>query len=105
MIVSHPDNQLGVMTGSDVTFSVDAEGLRLSFSWQREDEDSPLTTDGRVIGTYTNTLTILDVKRDDAGLYACQVSNRAGRVWSDDAVLSIQLGKLDLHKWQSQVEH
>ena len=87
VITTHPESQMDVRQGSNITFSVDAEGLRLSFSWQRR--DAPFASEQLVMGLDTRSLTIFQVEFEDAGLYACEVSNRAGSVLSRDAVLTV----------------
>lgn len=89
VIVTHPDDLLDVLILSNITFSVDAEGLRLNFQWLRTDGDTLLTSLERIVGEDTSSLTIYKVELGDVGTYACEVYNGAGRVRSEDAVLTV----------------
>ena len=91
--MTQPVNSFDARRGSNVTFSVEATGLRLSYIWQHTDE-VPLTGD-RFIGVDSSELTIKDVALGDAGLYVCVVSNGAGSVRSEGAMLTIS--KFMLH--------
>ena len=86
--MAEPRDALGVEPGSNVTFSVDATGLRLRFLWQRVDE-TLLTDHTKYVGVATNMLTILSIRPEDAGLYVCVVSNAAGSVRSQGAILML----------------
>ena len=85
--MTQPVNAFDARRGSNVTFSVEATGLRLSYLWQHTDE-VPLTGD-RFIGVDSSELTIKDVALGDAGLYVCMVSNGAGSVRSEGVMLTI----------------
>ena len=84
--MTEPRDVLNAEEGSSVTFSVNATGLRLQFLWQRANE-TLLTDDPRFVGVATSTLTIHSVRPEDAGLYVCVVSNSAGSVRSQGAIL------------------
>ena len=88
VIMIEPESMLDVRSGSNVTLSVEAVGLHLLFSWQRNDGKS-LTSDPRVSGASTNRLTIQGVVVEDSGEYVCEVSNAAGTVRSKRAIISV----------------
>ncbi len=88
VIVVEPESMSDVRTRSTVTLSVDAEGLRLSFSWQRTGGRS-LADDPRIEGTDTSSLRIRGAEVADSGSYVCEVSNAAGTVRSREAIISV----------------
>ena len=83
VITSPPQNQtVGILTGDEsVTFTCLAEGEGLSYSWQRQGSQLPLST--------THTLVISGVREEDSGNYRCIVENRFGQVTSDYASLNV----------------
>lgn len=86
-IVTQPVDMFNVRRGSNVTFSVEAEGLRLKYLWQHADEFALIGD--KFVGVDTRELTIKDVNFGDAGLYVCVVSNAAGSVRSEGVMLSV----------------
>ena len=74
--MKHPTNQLNVVCGSQVTFTVaantDAEILTHQWQWNGANLDP--STAG-VSGVTTNTLTINNVQESNTGVYTCVVSN------------------------------
>ena len=94
MIVTHPSDHLEVTPGSSITFSVDAEGLRFNFQWLRTDGGSLPSDPQRVVGADTSSLTLYLVEVGDMGVYVCEVYNGAGRVRSEEAMLTVsKLGR------------
>lgn len=87
-ILADPEDLLDIRTGSNVTFTISAEGLRLTFAWQRTDNPL-LTSNPRFVGADTGSLTVYSVRFSDAGMYLCWVSNGAGSVSSMEAVLTV----------------
>ena len=88
VIIVHPESIFNISDKSMITLSLDAEGLRLSFSWQRTD-GRPLTGTPRIEGASTSLLRIRDVEEGDAGGYVCEVSNAAGTVRSREATITV----------------
>ena len=86
VITAQPNDQLFVVDGSGVQFSVTAEGVSLTFQWQKDSVD---ITDapGVVTGSDTNTLTIESAGQADEGEYSVVVSNGAGSDTSASASL------------------
>ena len=78
-----PQNVFSVIPGHNVTFSVTAVGVRLTYTWQLGD-GSPLPSDNRFI-TINETLIILDVMLTDSNSYRCVVTNAVGNVTSNSA--------------------
>ena len=89
MIVREPENQLDVTPGSNATYSVHAEGMRLSYVWERSGEGGLREDDHSIIGRNTSVLTVLEVTLADVGTYRCVVSNNAGSARSTAAILSL----------------
>ena len=88
-ILMNPEDVIGIELGSNVTFSIMADGIRFAYQWKRGD-DSPLpTNNSRFQGVTTRSLTILNVQLSDTGSYICVVSNAAGRVVSTEVMLTI----------------
>ena len=87
-ITQQPANQLNVVPGTEVWFTVAATGEDLAYKWQRDGAD--LLEEGGVSGTATNTLTITSVQKRDSGTYRCVVSNDAGETSSDPAELTLR---------------
>ena len=79
-ISQHPVSQT-VNAAQDVTFSITAAGLLLSYQWQKNGVDLPDKTQASLILTNTTVY--------DSGTYRCIVSNSAGSLTSNDAILGI----------------
>lgn len=74
--------------GTVASFAARATGSApLGYRWQRN--GLPLTNGGRISGDTTTNLLIADVQYGDAGNYTLVVSNLAGVVTSDVAVLTV----------------
>ena len=87
-MTDHPVDQVNIVPGSDVAFSVTATGTApLSYQWQKDGVD--LTDGGSITGATTATLTITGVMESDEGGYRCVVTNIAGTVTSDTATLTV----------------
>ncbi len=79
-ILVHPEHQTALV-GESVTFEVEATGLDLSFQWR---------LNGDAIEGATNpAFTIASVTEEDSGDYTVVVSNPAGSVESETAVLNV----------------
>ena len=92
-ITLHPKHRTAV-TGTKITFCVEAKGDDLTFQWQKDGED--LDDDHRIRGTDTNTLSIQSVQKSDKGCYRCLVKNAVGSKLSSESELSVR--KLHLLK-------
>ena len=78
---------LSVVAGTTAVFRVKATGGGLQFQWQKNHID--LCEDGRHCNTDTDTLSIVEVEKDDEGLYRCLVENNVGGQFSSEAFLTI----------------
>ena len=78
---------LSVVAGTTAVFTVYATGGGLQFQWQKNHID--LCEDGRYCNTDTNTLSIVEVEKDNEGLYRCLVVNDVGRQFSAEVLLTI----------------
>ena len=84
----HPVDQTNIAPGSDVSFSVTATGTApLSYQWQKDGVN--LTDGGSITGATTATLTITGVMESDEGGFRCVISNIAGMVTSNFAMLNV----------------
>ncbi len=64
-ILKHPSDQI-VLSGSQATFTITAEGTGLSYQWQKDGAD--------ISGATTGKLTVPAASLSDEGQYACIVS-------------------------------
>ncbi len=79
--------------GADVTFSVSAAGMSLSYAWTKG--GTPLMDGADYLGTATPTLTVRNIDVADEGTYACAVTDGCLVADSAPATLSvIQLGEI-----------
>ena len=63
-VTAHPVDQIDIVPGSDVSFSVTATGTApLSYQWKKGGED--LTDGGSITGATTATLSITGVMESD----------------------------------------
>jgi len=93
VIITHPQSQT-VNEGASVTFSVNASGNGLSYQWKK---------DGTVISGATQaSYTIGSVKSNNAGSYTVTVTNSAGSVTSDAAILTVTSKPIIITHPQSQ---
>ena len=86
-ITTQPVSQENISAGTNISFSVEAEGVNLSYQWRKDETN--LTDGGNISGATTNELSINSVTIDDAGNYDCVVTGDYGVETSDIAVLSI----------------
>ncbi len=86
-ITTQPVLQVDIIVGTDIIFSLEAEGSSLSYQWRKD--EVTLTDGGNISGSTTNELSISSVSFDDAGNYDCIVSGSCGEITSDYAMLSI----------------
>ena len=89
MIDVQPMVQVDVPEGDNVDFSVTATGVSLTYQWQKGEVDINDAA-GTYSGTKTDTLTVESVTNpDDEGSFRVVVSNNAGNVNSEPAMLSV----------------
>ena len=87
-MTAHPVDEIDIVPGSDVSFSVTATGTApLSYQWKKDGED--LTDEGSITGATTATLSITGVMESDEGGYRCVVTNIAGMDTSNNATLTV----------------
>lgn len=80
-ITTQPSSET-VIEGDDVSFSVVAAGdSPLSYQWKKDGVD--------IEGATTATLSLTDVQASDAGSYTVEVTNGAGSITSNAAVLTV----------------
>ena len=77
---------------TSVSLTCEADGAS-SYRWERESGDLP--TDST--GVHTNTLTLINLRPEDAGNYRCAAINGSGSSVSDYASVSIN-GKYSIEK-------
>ncbi|MCX6922649.1 MAG: immunoglobulin domain-containing protein [Verrucomicrobia bacterium] len=78
---------LTLAAGSKATFRVQAAGATpLTYQWRKDGGD--LTDGARITGVATDTLSLLGVQADDAGVYSIRVTNPFGTAM-DSAQLSL----------------
>ena len=83
IVITDPQDVVNVIPGHNVTFSMRATGLRLTYTWQQGD-GSTLPNNSRFI-TDNETLIIQDVMLSDPNSYRCVVTNSAGNATSNSA--------------------
>ena len=76
-----------MVAGDEAIFRVKATGIDLQFQWQKDRSD--LHEDSRYCDTDTDTLRIAEVKKGDNGRYRCLVMNVVGKMYSDEALLTV----------------
>ncbi len=81
VIVTDPDS-VTITSGATTTLSVSASGESLSYQWQKGGV--------AIAGATSATYTISSVSESDAGAYTVKVSNSAGSITSNTAVLTVQ---------------
>ena len=82
------------MAGNEAIFRVKATGEDLQFQWQKDRND--LHEDSRYCDTDTDTLRIIEVNKSDKGRYRCLVKNVVGKMYSDEAPLTVGELYIDL---------
>ncbi len=83
VIVSHPESQSATQ-GEVVTFSIVATGGSLVYQWQRDGIDIPGASN-------TSFTTPPIMQGDDGAVFRVTVSNSAGSVTSDQAILIVRI--------------
>ncbi len=99
MIEVQPGN-VSVPIGGTASITVVASGGGLGYQWFGSDGQALTDSDGEIEGSRTATVQILNVEPDDAGEYSVQVSNAAGSVTSDEAVLLVgECMRMNMSVW------
>jgi uncharacterized delta-60 repeat protein len=87
IIITQPASRTNVV-GTAATFTVNASGTPvLRYQWYRQ--GMPLTDSAQVSGATTTTLTLKHAQFRDAGAYTVVVSNDAGSITSEPALLRV----------------
>ena len=81
-------NQMNVVPGTDVMFTVVATGNNLTYQWQRDGVN--LTDGARYSGTTTTTLTVMNVTEEDEGNFTCVVTDDMDSITSNAAELTVR---------------
>ncbi len=90
-LVTQQPRQRTFLNGASTTFSIAASGGEpLEYRWRKD--GIPLTDDGRVSGSATNTLTISNASSIDVAGYDCLVTNVCGEAVSNRVILLIVHG-------------
>lgn len=85
--VSAPKNALvspnnkSIEVGGNVTFTVNASGIGLSYQWKKDGVN--------INGATGTTLSFEGAGRPTAGVYVCEVKNQGGTVLSNEVVLTV----------------
>ncbi len=87
-IETQPES-VGVEQGGNASFTVEASGAGLTYQWFGPGGEALIDSDGEIEGSTSQTLTVFNAERGDAGDYTVVVTNSAGSVTSDAATLSI----------------
>ena len=85
-IIIHPCSQVVTLDGKNerLLLTCQAEGAK-SYNWERKDGSIP----SGATGVNTTTLTIVNLKPEDAGSYRCVVINHRNKKLSDYARITI----------------
>ena len=70
---------------TNASLTCEAEGTS-GYSWERQSGSVP----SDAIGVNTNTLTLINLRLEDAGKYRCVATNGSGSTQSDYAALTIK---------------
>jgi autotransporter-associated beta strand protein len=85
VITTQPQSQTH-QVGENATFTVVATGSALQYQWRRMEGGTPAD----ISSATSSALVLNNVQTTDGGTYSVRVSNGAGSVISDDAVLTVQ---------------
>jgi hypothetical protein len=90
VIVSHPENQMAV-EGEVITFSIVATGNSLTYQWQQDGKDIP--------GASNVSFTTPPIMQgDDGAMFRVIVTNAAGSVTSNQAILTASRQSVSVDK-------
>ena len=94
-IVSQSGN-VTVLTGATATFTVEAEGMDLTYLWYRSNDKGATWNQTYLSGYDTNTLSFA-ANTNRAAMYMCKVTDGSGKtVWSDPVKLQILSAELKI---------
>ncbi|MCF8226739.1 MAG: immunoglobulin domain-containing protein [Bacteroidales bacterium] len=85
-IIQHPVDYT-IVTGSDASFSVNAEGYNISYQWQRNGTN--LTNNDSVSGVFSNQVRLFSVSEEDEGTFRVIVYGECDTVTSNPADLIV----------------
>src|SRR5260221_14519361 len=80
VVVSSPAS-VTIVSGSELSLSVSAQGSGLSFQWQQNGIDVPRATNA--------SFTIVASTKLAAGVYRARVTKKGGSVFSDEATVTV----------------
>ena len=82
-LVEEPPNQLEVLQGDPIFFSIEATGDRpLSYRWTRDDVEEPISI--------ARSFSIPFAQFEDSGSYRVEISNRFGSIISRNSVIVVK---------------
>ena len=84
-----------------MTFAFEATGDDLTFQWQKDASD--VHNDSNYSGTDTNTLSIRQVKKSDAGWYRCLVINQVKMDGTLSKEAQLSVCKFKITSWVDTV--
>ncbi|HKQ47859.1 MAG TPA: kelch repeat-containing protein [Phycisphaerae bacterium] len=87
------DRSIAAGESASFTLGASAGAVLLDFAWRRN--GTPLSDGSAISGSATPTLTINPASADDAGNYACVVSNACQTVISESAALTVTTPPVD----------
>ena len=97
VIRTHPAGRVA-RTGTDVTFTMAAQGSApLHYQWRKDEND--LSDGGRLSGATSPSLTITGALESDSGEYSVVVTNEFGSATSSNATLLVSA--LEHFSWES----
>ena len=87
LITENPTDKLVGLESNftNVSLTCKADGAS-SYSWERQDDGMP----SGAIGVATDTLTLINLRSEDAGKYRCVATNNSGSTQSGYATLTIK---------------
>ena len=85
--IKHPMSQVvGLKSNfTNISLTCEADGAS-SYRWERQYDSIPSSA----ISVNTNTLTLINLRLEDAGQYRCVATNNSGTTESDYAVLILR---------------
>ena len=85
--IRNPEDQLGVLPGSEVHFSTEGDGINVRYRWKHN--GVYISDNNKVAGSNTQSLTIFSAELNDEGMYKCVASNEHDEVHSEPAILEL----------------
>ena len=85
--IEHPLSQVVGLKSNFTNISLTCEAEETStYRWERQYDSIPSSA----VGVNTNTLTLINLRLEDAGQYRCVATNNSGTTESDYAVLILR---------------